>query len=578
MMYKFIDRIGDWNPQLLREFKGRLKVFPVAIAIGTSLIGQLVLFLSQFSQLPDKRTYQIYDTYCKLRLSDAAKQIQAASSIDHTMLCPPDQIDLDLWWHDHYENMFLSLSVIFIFTLLVGGTFTLINNLAQEERRGTLNFIRLSPQSETSILLGKLLGVPILIYIITLTAVPLHLWAGSSADIARSSILGFYAILTACCIFFYTAALLFALASGWLSGFQPWLGSGAVLLFLIIAFRIGSSYTSDLGDTISWLRTFSPFDITNYLFPNLFRMHSGSPLKELQFFNLPIGKSVIGLVCLHLLNYALWIYWIWQALKRSFRNPNVSLVSKKQSYFIVASFVFMLFGFCLSNNVSLSMYEFDFHEKIQQLYLLNTIIFLGLMAILSPHRQAIQDWARYRREGVSHSKGFWNKYLWSDLLWGEKSPAILAIAINLVMAATTSVVLLLFVNGPGVSNFNRSQGLLGVALSICLMMIYATIAQIMLMMKTPKRTFWAIGTIGAAILLPPIILSMLRIGVSHHNTYLWLFSSWPWYGVQNSATTTIFMTCLGELSILALLNIHLVKQVKLMGESATKTLLSKSGR
>ncbi|MDF5720044.1 MAG: ABC transporter permease subunit [Rhizonema sp. PD37] len=576
MMYKFVDRIGDWNPQLLREFKGRLKIFPVAIAIGTSLIGQLVLLLAQISELPDERTYPIYDTYCKLRLSNAAKQIQAANTSDHTIFCPLDQIDLDLWWHDHYEYMFLSLSVIFIFTLLVGGTFALINSLAQEERRGTLNFIRLSPQSEMSILLGKLLGVPILIYIITLTAIPLHLWAGSSADIAWSSILGFYAILTACCVFFYSAALLFALVGGWLSGFQPWLGSGAVLLFLVMTFSLGSSDTSYSGEPISWLRTFSPFDITNYLFPNLFRMNSGSPLKELQFFNLPIGKSVIGLVCLHLLNYALWVYWIWQALKRSFRNPNISIVSKKQSFFIVASFVFILFGFFISNNLSKSTDRFGFFDKIQYLYVLNTVIFLGLMAILSPHRQAIQDWARYRCEGVSHSKGFLNKYLWSDLLWGEKSPAILAIAINLVMTATTSVVFILFVNGTGVSNFHRTQALLGVALFICLMMIYATIAQIMLMMKTHKRTFWAIGTIGAAILLPPIILSMLRIGVSHHNTYLWLFSNWSWYGVQNSATTTIFMSCLGELSILALLNIHLVKQVRLMGESATKALLSKS--
>lgn len=576
-MYKFIDRIGDWNPQLLRELKGHLKAFPVVIAIATSLIGQLVLFFYQLSGLPDERTYRIYDIYCKLHLSDAAKHLEERNYVvDSTMLCPPNQIDLHLWWHDHYEYIFLSLSVIFIFTLLVGGTFSLINSLAQEERRGTLNFIRLSPQSETSILLGKLLGVPILIYIITLTAVPLHLWAGYSADIAWSHILGFYAILTACGIFFYSTALLFALVGGWLSGFKPWLGSGAVLLFLIITFSLGSSDTSYSGEPIYWLRIFSPFDITNYLFPNLFRLYRGSPLKELQFFNLPIGKSVIGLVCLHLLNYALWVYWIWQALKRSFRNPNVTIVSKKQSYFIVASFVLVLFGFVISNNLNKSTDRFGLFDKIEQLYILNTVMFLGLMAILSPHRQAIQDWARYRRERVSHGKGFWNKYLWSDLLWGEKSPAILAIAINLVMTATTSVVLILFGNVTDVLNFNQTQALLGVALFICLMMIYATIAQILLMMKTPKRSVWAIGTISAAIFLPPIILSMLRIGVSHDNTFLWLFSSWPWYGVQNSATTTIFMACLGELSILALLNIHLVKQVRLMGESATKALLSKS--
>ncbi|WP_306297024.1 ABC transporter ATP-binding protein [Nostoc sp. C052] len=83
----------------------------------------------------------------------------------------------DNFWRDSWENIFLTLSVIFIFTLLFTGTYLLISDLAKEETCGTLNFIRLSPQSETSILTGKLLGVPSLIYLTILVAVPLHLWA-----------------------------------------------------------------------------------------------------------------------------------------------------------------------------------------------------------------------------------------------------------------------------------------------------------------------------------------------------------------------------------------------------------------
>lgn len=88
---------------------------------------------------------------------------------------------------------------------------------------------------------GKLLGVPSLIYLTVLVAVPLHLWAGLSAKIAFSYILSYYAILIASCIFFYSAALLFGLVSRWFSGFQPWLGSGAVFLFLLTTFQITSS-------------------------------------------------------------------------------------------------------------------------------------------------------------------------------------------------------------------------------------------------------------------------------------------------------------------------------------------------
>ena len=114
---------------------------------------------------------------------------------------------MQMWWRDHWEYIFLTLSAVFIFVLLVGGTYLLINNLAQEENRGTLNFIRLSPQSEKNILIGKMLGVPILVYIVTFAAFPLHFIAGRSANIATSYILFFYTILAASCIFFYSLAL-----------------------------------------------------------------------------------------------------------------------------------------------------------------------------------------------------------------------------------------------------------------------------------------------------------------------------------------------------------------------------------
>jgi hypothetical protein len=49
-----VDRLGDWNPQLLRELKGRLKRFPVLAAIGISLVVQGMLMLSLASMLPGR--------------------------------------------------------------------------------------------------------------------------------------------------------------------------------------------------------------------------------------------------------------------------------------------------------------------------------------------------------------------------------------------------------------------------------------------------------------------------------------------------------------------------------------------
>ncbi len=92
-------------------------------------------------------------------------------------------------------------------------------------------------------------------------------------------------------------------------------------------------------------------------------------------------------------------------------------------------------------------------------------------------------------------------------------------------------------------------------------------------MKTTKRYFRAIGTIGAAIFLPPLILGMLHVEPSKY-PIVWLFSTFPWASLEYASTPTIFLALLGELSVLVLLNFHLRKQIRLAGESATKALMS----
>ncbi|MEH2376875.1 ABC transporter permease subunit [Nostoc sp.] len=584
-MLNLIDKIGDWNPQLLRELKGRLKFFNVAIAVATSLLLQLVVFLSQFREFPDHK-YSLTGTYCRLRqiyepqqnqLYKQSNQSQIAEFNDFISknFCPQNEIDWQLWWQNHWEHIFLAFSVIFIFTLLVAGTYLLINDLAKEETRGTLNFIRLSPQSETSILTGKLLGVPSLIYLVVLIAVPLHLWAGHSAKIAFGYILSYYAILAASCIFFYSAALLFSLVSRWFSGFQPWLGSGAVFLFLFITMNLASLSSNTLNNSTAWFRLFNPWDVTNYLFPNLFHLSNGSPLINWQFFYFPLGASVFSIVGFHLLNFGLCSYGILQALKRCFRNPQASIISKEQSYLLVAFCQLMMWGFTVQLGRNNDKWVGQVEQNLILLGLYNLLLILSLIAVLSPHRQDIQDWARYRHQGATSRKNFWR-----DLIVAEKSPALVAIAINLTIV---TIPWLVWISLTSVFEINDSQTwltndtdrlkvVLGTALSISLMMIYATIAQLILLLKTPKRSFWAIGTIGAAMFLPPMILRF--IGISSQMSSVWLFSTFPWAGIQGCGTTTIFMAFLAELSVLTLLNLQLTRQVRLAGESATKALLA----
>ena len=603
MLLNFIDRVGELNPQLFRELKGRLKPFNLIIAMGSSLLLQLIVFLLQLREFPDEKYYlratyctlkEVYqnqeqelykqqslltqklDNYRQIQLSDNTivpnleAQLQQVrtelSSLQNYLsknICPLDKIDWQLWWRDHWEYTFLTLSVIFIFTLLVGGTYLLISDLAREEQRGTLNFIRLSPQTETSILTGKILGVPSLIYLFVLTAIPLHFWAGHSAQIALSYIFSYYAVIAASCLFFYSAALIFGLVSRWFSSFQPWLGSGAVLVFLLMTMTIMVSSYGNFNNPLTWIRFFSPWDITNYLFPNLFHSYRDSSIKELQFFYLPIGKNLITLVGFHLVNYGICSYGIWQAMKRCFRNADSTILSKGQSYLFVAFTQVMFFG--------LTMPAIDNKDDGQIIYLialLNFALVLALTIILSPHRQIIQDWARYRHQ--NHR----DKSVLQDLVFGEKSPVIVAIVINLLIATTPIMIwLLLSPTHLYDGGVERSKVILTLVLSFCLMLMYATIAQLMLLMKNPQRYVWAVGTIGVAMFLPSIILSVLGISPSENPT-LWLFSTCPWLAIQYSETTTIFMALLADFTVVALLNFQLNRQVRVLGESATKTLLS----
>ncbi|QIR35731.1 ABC transporter permease [Tolypothrix sp. PCC 7910] len=632
MMLKWLDKIGDWNPQLLRELKGRLKPVNILIALAISLVTQLGTYIYQISDLPGK-TYAMSGMYCnladgyqknltflnqsleqvnskinsysgslnsdllakipdlKLEQKSLKQQIDNLNNILYQSSCPTEQINMQMWWQDHWKYIFMTLSVMFIFTLLVAGTYLLINNLGQEERRGTLNFLRLSPQSEASILTGKMLGVPILVYLTVLAALPLHLLAGIAAQIPFTSILAFYIVLAASCVFFYSNALLFGLISRWFSGFQPWLGSGLVLLFLFVTLQT-LFHSVDFRNLLVWLSLLNPASMLGYLTPRYQEPH----IQEIQFFYLPLGKSLVGLVALHLFNYGVGIYWAWKGMKRRFRNPDGAIINKVQSYLMVASYQLIFWGFTLqySDNYcpdyrgsqSIPCY-YDLNYQIVEnwglIAFFNIMLLLSLLVILSPHRQTIQDWARYRHEKVANFKGFWRKFALKDWLVDEKSPALLAMLINLAIATTPLVVWIVLapmlnthhnnaINW--VNEIGRLKAILAVAFFISLMMIYATLAQLMLMMKTSKRSMWAVGTIVAAIFLPPLFLGILNIKPAAYPV-AWLFSTFPWAGLEYAATSTVFKAFIAELTVLILLNIKLAKQMKLAGESATKALLAK---
>lgn len=556
------NRFGEWNPQVFREVKGRLIPRNILIAVTISLMGQVLLLMSFASQLPVHTTqYDVRHQYCTGNIQKYSAPLCLSDSLGGFIINWP------LWW----KNVFVSLSVIGIFALLLVGIHMLVSDLSKEEQRGTLNFLRLTPQSTESILIGKILGVPVLLYVVVFLALPLHFIAGLSAQIPLAQILGFYAVLGVSCLFFYSVSLLFGLVGTWLGGFQAWFCSGAMLMFLYAVTAIAFSNRSIITHTpIDWLTLFFPSAILPYFSDpsavDKFREIPSHSLESLKWFNLPVGANFWSTIGLMLLNYGVWTFWIWQGLKRCFHNPSTTLFGKQQSYWLTACFQALVLGFALNPDVqSWRTYPEGLFKNFSLLLVFNLLLFLCLIAALSPHRQAMLDWARYRHQNRSSRKGG----VIADLIWGEKSPALVAIGLNLAIAS--SVLLPWILLWP--QSEYKFPAIDALLVTVSIIFLYATIAQFMLFMKTQKRAIWAAATVTGLIVLPPIIFTLLSL-TPEKTAAVWLLSAFPWFAVKHTTAMLVFEAIIAQSLAFGLLNFKLNRQLRIAGESATKALLS----
>ncbi|MBW4645482.1 MAG: hypothetical protein KME23_21255 [Goleter apudmare HA4340-LM2] len=559
MTFNSINRLGDWNPQLLRELKGRLKTRNILLATAISLLGQFILYLGSLAQLPTNN----------MVLKGYSNRYCTGAEVYGTPKCLLDEFgNVIINWQLWSLDIFKALSIIGCLTLLVAGSYLLINDLASEERRETLNFIRLSPQSPQSVLSGKMLGVPILLYLVALLAVPLHLWLGLSAKIPIIGIFSFYLVIIASCVFYYSGSLLFGLVGSWLSGFQAWLGSGVVLGFLLLTQQdIVPGKLDDYPVIILWIFNPSNF-IPNSLLINLSNVN-------FHWFALPLGENPFTRIGFTLLVNGIGTYFIWQSLQRCFRDPNATMLSKQQSYLLSSCFALVTVGCANWQRLVFqpSPRSNLIAENIACLLLLNFGLFFYLIAALSPHRQTLQDWARYRK--MSISQGLRDRTLVNDLIWGEKSPALLAISVNVTIVSVASGILVLLSH---VELNYKLAAFFGLTLAASLEMFYAALAQLIFLMKNQHRVFWATGIVSAVIILPVIIVAMFY-SYSANNSFLWLFSiAGPILVISPEGMSlsgiTSFMAILGYWSMAGLLVFQLTKKLKKAGESATKALLA----
>ncbi|GDZ96234.1 hypothetical protein PA905_47230 [Planktothrix agardhii CCAP 1459/11A] len=133
-----LPQFKEWNPQLVREFKGRFQVRNILIAIGISILSQVILFFSTFDKFPGMEKITISSGYCTSKnqlyykyeqqywkiqdqLNDfyftgdrsvLEQQLKTLEKLKNSY-CPQDLIDFNRWFTDYWANIFIWISVLY---------------------------------------------------------------------------------------------------------------------------------------------------------------------------------------------------------------------------------------------------------------------------------------------------------------------------------------------------------------------------------------------------------------------------------------------------------------------------------
>jgi hypothetical protein len=487
----WLNTLANWNPQLLREFRGRLTLRSVLAAIAISLVVQMLMVMG------------------------------VQTSLEY----PPANVADVLWQQEKWRDFWETMTWIITYVLFASGTFFLVNDMAQEERSGTMNFVRSSPRPPYQILIGKLLGVPILPYLAIALALPLHWYAGVRGGVPPLVIVSFGILLIAGCILFFLPALLLGLLQNTQQKMIGGQSAGAFAFTFILLFSLVPLYL-----TWNFQTTWKAFS----------EMRKGGlwEFADQYWGFLPLSQNVWIAHGFTLLNIAIMTFFVWRMLLRRFYSHTVPAMSKRLSYALVAYIQILIIGFSLrfdGTYIASSTVSFS-------LYITNIVLFISLIFALSSSRQAVLDWLRYRQ---SHHRSsttaptLSSTAIWRDLVWADGSPSTLAIAINLLIVnaliwpwAILVAKLIPLLKDPDLATQAPQLGetLFGISMftvsTMVTILIHATITQRLFISRLRNPIVWAIGIFLTWATVPPILFSLLGLTGKNSTLSAALWTLW----------------------------------------------------
>jgi hypothetical protein len=541
---RLLNAIGNVNPQLLRELKGQLKPRNLSLALGLSLLAQGLLYFLFRASLPpidipfrpQNHDYCLEDPNTYSCLFDADGMVQ---------------IDW-IRWESHFSY---TLGAGLITILVLGGVYQLIANYAKERQTGTLDFLRLTPQTGDRIFLGKILGVPAMVYLAVLTAIPLHAIMTLLSGYTVLNLALFYISAIEIAVLFFCSAMLLAC----LGTNQAWLG---VL--------IGSSV---LYPAVGLLYVL--FAIPEEFFGNL-----ANSSTVFHWWIMPLGQSRFALMSFCWAWTGVGIYWIWQALGRLFRNSHATLLSKTQTYWLTAEVTLFWLGFAAKTP---SLERINWEPMLYFLSIFYLIVTIALNLILMPRRQSVQDWARYHHVNAAEASAAsaasaesgTRRSIWLDLLVGEKSPPTLAIALQLIAACGVCLAWVIGMHEYWTNDMGwRATGIILAAFASMLM--FSSLLQHILHWKLQQRYAVILACVFVLFIVPPIALKVLTPSVSDATDLWTLFVfAGSTFAIETTTLTALLGTIAWQLATAGLLSYQFKRSIEMLGRSDVRRLVER---
>ena len=342
--------------------------------------------------------------------------------------------------------------------------------------------------------------------ILALCAVPLHVISGLLGGVSVLWLLSYYGVLAFGTAFVYTLALLF----GFVGSASP-LGKQQALSAIAFA---GLALVAITPLFMGWnaIATWWGFGSESSLYVEPYGGREPEPF--LQWMYLPIADNLLVAHLFTIGNLAIGTLITWCVLLRTFRIPKATLLSKRISYIIVAYLNVLLWGFFQNSLIT----EPDVRTLgyAGAAFAMNVAIALILIFAIAPSRQTLIDWSRIKNKSI---------FSW---VWNDNSPSVLSILISAAIAGALIVPWILLVDrGQSVAILPAILASLSLG---TIVLIYATIVQLIFSSKLRAPFIWAVGTIATIAVVPPIFLGVLDVGISS-GLSITEMAAWTFFGL-----------------------------------------------